>query len=72
MKLTNNQYDKAKQALLIVVPAAITLIQGLGTLYKFDTAIITGTIALLATFGGVALNYVAGKYDGEEKDEETK
>lgn len=67
MKLTNKQYDKAKQALLMLVPALITLLQGFGTLYKFDTALITGTIALLATFCGVALNYIAGKYDGSEE-----
>ena len=27
---------------------------------------LTGTIALLAVFAGIALNYIAGKYDKEE------
>ena len=26
---------------------------------------LTGTIALLAVFAGIALNYIAGKYDKE-------
>lgn len=64
MKLSNNQYDKAKQFLLMVVPGASALITGLGGIYGFSTDKITGTIALFAVFGGIAINYIAGKYDG--------
>ena len=64
MKLSNGQYDKAKQFLLMIVPGATALISGLGALYGFSTDKITGTIALLAVFGGIAINYIAGKYNG--------
>ena len=64
MKLSNGQYDKAKQFLLMIVPGATALISGLGALYGFSTDKITGTIALFAVFGGIAINYIAGKYDG--------
>lgn len=64
MKLSNKQYDKAKQFLLMIVPGATALISGIGALYGFSTDKITGTIALLAVFGGIVINYIAGKYDG--------
>ena len=64
MKLSNGQYDKAKQFLLMIVPGATALISGLGALYGFSTDKITGTIALFAVFGGIAINYIAGKYNG--------
>ena len=66
MKLTNNQYDKAKQFLLMIVPSVSALITGLGLLYGFNTDKVTGTISLLAVFAGIALNYIAGKYDGDD------
>ena len=65
-KLTNGQYDRTKQFLLMVVPGVSALITGLGAIYGFSTDKITGTIALLAVFAGIALNYIAGKYDKEE------
>ena len=63
-KLTNGQYDRIKQFLLMVVPAVSALITGLGGIYGFSTDKVTGTIALLAVFAGIALNYAANKYDG--------
>ena len=66
-KLTNGQYDRAKQVLLVVVPGVSALITGLGAIYGFGTDKITGTIALLAVFAGIALNYIAGKYDKEDE-----
>lgn len=65
-KLTNGQYDKFKQFLLMIVPGASALITGIGAIYGFSTDKITGTIALLAVFAGITLNYIAGKYDKEE------
>ncbi|WP_105153817.1 phage holin [Streptococcus suis] len=67
MKLTNGQYDVAKKVVTVVVPAAITLITGLGALYKFDTTAITGTIALFATFGGTVLGISSKNYQAENK-----
>lgn len=65
-KLTNEQYDKVKQFLLMVVPGMSTLIIGLGVIYGFGTDKIVGTITLLATFSGIALNFIAGKYEKEQ------
>ena len=66
-KLTNGQYDRIKQFLLMVVPGASALITGLGAIYGFGTDKITGTIALFAVFAGIALNYIAGKYDKDDE-----
>nr|DAV09578.1 MAG TPA: holin [Caudoviricetes sp.] len=63
MNLTNKQYDLAKRVVTIVAPAAITLITGLGALYKFDTTAITGTIALLTTFAGTVLGISSKNYN---------
>jgi hypothetical protein len=67
MKLSNSQYDVAKKSVTVVVPAAITLITGLGALYKFDTTAITGTIALCATFAGTVLGVSSKKYQEENQ-----
>ena len=67
-KLTNGQYDRIKQLLLMVVPAATAVITGVGVMNGFGTEKVTGTIALLATFAGILLNWIAGKYDGGDND----
>ncbi|HFI0239533.1 TPA: phage holin [Streptococcus suis] len=67
MKMTNQQYDIAKKVVTVVVPAGITLITGLGALYKFDTTAITGTIALVATFAGTVLGISSKNYQAENK-----
>lgn len=53
MKLSDTTYDFLKWMLMIVVPALITLISSLGTIYEWDTNTITLTIAAIATFLGV-------------------
>ena len=73
MNLTNKQYDIAKKIVTVVAPAAITLITGLGALYKFDTTAITGTIALLTTFVGAVLGISSNKYqNAQNENAETK
>lgn len=67
MKLSNEQYDVAKNVVTVVVPAAIALITGLGALYQFDTTAITGTIALLATFVGTVLGVSSRNYQKEQE-----
>lgn len=62
MKLTNKQYDNAKSILLKWVPALITMIVALGGLYNFDTEVIVGTIAAIATFAGAGLGISSEKY----------
>lgn len=66
MKLTNTQYDRLKQFLLMIVPAGIALIQALGSLWGFETNLITGTISIVAVFAGVLLQYISGKYNDME------
>ena len=66
-KLTNGQYDRIKQFLLMVVPAATAAIAGIGVINGFSTEKVTGTIALLATFAGILLNWIAGKYDNGDE-----
>ena len=52
MKLSNNIYNLFKWILLTLVPALVLLISTLGTIYNFDTEIITLTIGAIATFLG--------------------
>ena len=47
-KLTNGQYDRNKQFLLMVVPGASAVITGIGVIAGVGTDKITGIIALLA------------------------
>lgn len=63
MNLTNKQYDVYKKLVTVVAPALITLITGLGALYKFDSTAITGTLALLTTFTGTVLGISSKKYN---------
>lgn len=63
MNLTNKQYDLYKNLVTVVAPALITLITGLGALYKFDSTAITGTLALLTTFTGTVLGISSKKYN---------
>ena len=69
MNLTNKQYDVAKKVVTVVAPAAITLITGLGALYKFDTTAITGTIAVLTTFAGTVLGISSNKYQSSQNEQ---
>lgn len=52
MKLNDKVYNIFKWLLITVVPACILLISTLGTIYSFDTEIITLTISAIATFIG--------------------
>lgn len=62
MKLPNNVYDVLKWTLMIAVPAVITLISTLGTIYSYDTTIITATIGAVATFVGALIGISNSKY----------
>lgn len=66
MKLTNKEYDFYKKLVTVVAPALITLITGLGALYKFDSTAITGTLALLTTFTGTVLGISSKKYNEDQ------
>ena len=68
MILPDKVYRVLKWILITVVPALIALITGLGALYSFDTQIITGTIALFATFFGVVLGISNINYYNTKKE----
>lgn len=50
--MNNKVYDTLKWVLFIVVPAILTLIDGLGVVFEFDTTKITSIISIVATFVG--------------------
>ena len=68
MKLTNKQYDLAKKALTVGVPAATAFIVTMGGLYGFQTEIIVGTITAAATLAGVLLNVASSQYQDDKKE----
>lgn len=69
MKLSDNAYNILKWALMIVVPALITLISSLGTIYGWDTSTITLTIAAIATFLGVITGISNSNYYKENSED---
>ena len=62
MKLSDNLYNILKWICLIAVPALITLISTLGTIYGWDTTAITATIGAIATFVGALIGISNSKY----------
>lgn len=62
MILPDKVYTFMKWFLIIVCPALVVLITGLGLLYGFSTAIITGTIELVAAFLGTILGISNANY----------
>ncbi|MCQ9211806.1 MULTISPECIES: phage holin [unclassified Streptococcus] len=68
MKLTNKQYDVAKQVVTVVIPALITLISGLGVALNYDTAVITTIIGLFAAFAGTVLGISSKNYQQDNRE----
>ena len=62
-------YDILKWIVITVSPALCVLITGLGLLYHFDSAIITGTISLITTFVGTLIGVSAIQYKNAKKEE---
>lgn len=74
MILNDKLYNTLKWLLLTVVPALITLISGLGTVYGFDTTQVTAVIGIIATFIGAVVgisnaNYAKGDSDDVGSDQ---
>lgn len=69
MKLSDSTYNILKWILMIVVPALITLISTLGTIYGWDTSTITLTIAAIATFCGVITGISNANYYKENSED---
>jgi hypothetical protein len=73
MKLNDKVYNILKWGLMILIPAVITLIGTLGTIYSFETETIVLTISAISTFLGVITgisNYNYNNDDGETPEEE--
>ena len=71
MKLSDKAYNFLKWACLIAVPALVTLISTLGTIYGKDTTAVTATIGAIATFVGALIgisnsNYYKGGESGDD------
>ena len=67
IKLKDELYLLLKWLLMTFIPALVLLISTLGTIYHFDTEIITLTIGAIATFLG-AITGISNRnyYKGEE------
>lgn len=68
MVLNDKLYNTLKWLLLTVVPALITLISGLGTVYGFDTTQVTAVIGLFATFIGALIGISNANYAKVDSD----
>lgn len=67
-KMSNEVYDALKFIVTVVSPALVALIIGLGELYGFNSAIITGTITLLTTFAGALLGISTKNYNAKKTE----
>lgn len=65
MVLNDKVYKILKWALLIFVPALITLISGLGSVLGFDTTELVAIIGLVATFVGSCVGISSVNYKKE-------
>ena len=65
MILKDKAYTTLKWILAVAVAPTITLITGLGELYKFDTTLIVGTISLIASFLGALIGVSNYNYKKE-------
>ena len=72
MRISNKAYDILKWACLIAVPALITLISTLGTIYGKDTTAITATIGAVATFVGALIGVSNSAYIKSVQEDEDK
>lgn len=70
MKLPNKAYDFLKWLCLIAIPAVITLITALGTIYKIDMTTVTATISAVATFVGTLIGISNHTYHKESNEDE--
>lgn len=70
MKLPNNVYDVLKWTLMIAVPAVITLISTLGTIYGQDMTTVTATIGAVATCVGALIGISNSNFYNDSRDSE--
>lgn len=73
MSISNKAYDILKWVCLIAVPALITLISTLGTIYGKDMTTVTATIGAVATFVGTLIGVSNSAYNKQNvESEDTK
>lgn len=66
MKLPDKFYDFLKWFLMLFIPALITLIATLGTIYNIDTEVIVLTISAFATFLGAITGISSINYNNSK------
>lgn len=69
MKFPNKVYDFLKWLCIIAVPALVTLIGALGTIYGKDMTTVTATITAIATFVGALIGVSNANYNKTESDD---
>lgn len=69
MKMNSKLYDILKWGLMIFIPALITFIGTLGTIYNFDSEKIILTISAISTFLGVITGISNYNYKKENEVE---
>ena len=67
MKMSNKVYNILTYALMMFIPAVITLIGTLGKIYNFDTETIILTISAIATFVGAITGISNVNYNKNNK-----
>lgn len=70
--LSNRKYDLYKRWATVTVPALITLLTGIGSLYHIDLTGFTGLLALFNTFLGTLLSASSRKYQEDLEKEAQK
>lgn len=65
MKLSDKTYNFLKWLCIIAVPAFITLLSTLGTIYNHDMTAVTATIGAIATFIGALVGISNANYKKE-------
>ena len=65
--MSNKVYNILQYALMMFIPAVITLIGTLGKIYNFDTETIILTISAIATFVGAITGISNANYNKNNK-----
>lgn len=72
--LPNNVYNVLKWIVITFMPAAMTLVAGLGIYLDFDTTVIVGIMGLVTTFVGTliglsSMNYARSQAANDDENE---
>lgn len=72
MKMSNKTYDFLKRTITVIIPAFLTMFNGLALVWKWNIPVeaIDTTVCLIATFVGVVLGISSNKYNAEEVNQD--